>query len=251
MHKNTGSSTRAATTAGIAIVAACAAAAAQATVIDFEAPVISGVVAEVPGDSFASQGVQFRTVRLSGTVTVGATITLADQNTDLRIYRDATAISGEQLAGPALGGSSNDLLMRFASPLATLALTSDDAVETGNTIRLIALAETTTAGRYRVIDFVEALDDAIAAPANRLALAPSETFSLALFEIRTQQEGFDDLTFTLADSGPIVIDPPPPPPPIVVEPTAVTAPSSLVMLAGALGSVAAARRQQRPATRRA
>lgn len=249
MHKKIGSSTHAVAAAGIAIVAACAAMTAQASVIDFETPVISGAVAEMPGDSFASQGVLFRTVRLSGTVAIGATITLADQNNDVRIYRDATAISGEQLAGPALGGTSNDLLMRFASPLTTLALTSDDAVETPNTIRLIALAETTTAGRYRVVDFVEALDDAIAAPGNRLALAPSETFSFALFEIRTQQEGFDDLTFTLADSGPIVIDPPPPP--IVIEPTAVTAPSSLVMLAGALGSVAAARRQLRPAARRA
>ncbi|MBL8698351.1 MAG: hypothetical protein JNK67_08260 [Alphaproteobacteria bacterium] len=239
---------KAAAAAGLTMMAALAGAPGHATVIDFDAPAIAGAVAEAPGDSFAGDGVTFRTVRLSGTVALGATITLADVNGDMRLYRDATAISGEQLAGPALGGSSNDLLMSFAAPLASLAVTSDDAVETANTIRLIALAETATAGRYRVVDFVEALDDAVASPANRLALAPSENFSIALFEIRTQQEAFDDLTFTFAGGDPVV-DPPPPPPPPPVGVAEIPEPGGLALFAGMLGAATAARRMARAGVR--
>lgn len=217
---------------------------ADAVTIDFEAPVISSANAEIPGNAFEDLGVSFRTVRLSGTVAIGGTVTLAEQNRDIRIYRDASAISGEQLAGPSLGGTSNDLLIAFEDPIATLSLTSDDLVETGNPIRLIALAATATADRYRVIDFVEAQDDAMSPPANLLALAPSEAFTLALFEIRTQQEAFDDLTFTFASTIPID-DPPIVVPPIVTPPIGVPSPSSLALFAGVLGSVAAARRQAR------
>jgi hypothetical protein len=127
-------------------------------------------------------------------------------------------------------------------------VTSDDLVETANPIRLIALAPTTTADRYRVVDFVEAQDDAVSAPGNLLALSPSESFTLALFEVRTQQEAFDNLTFTLASAEPID-EPPPVDPPVVQPPTAVPAPSSMMLLAGALGSVAAARRQARAVAR--
>lgn len=221
---------------------------AAAVTIDFEAPAIATANAELPGDSFLGQGVRFRTVRLTGTVAIGGTITLATQNEDIRIYRDASAISGEQLAGPSLGGTSNDLLMVFDAPLASIAVTSDDLVETANSIRLIALAPTATADRYRVVDFVEAQDDAVSAPGNLLALSPSESFTLALFEVRTQQEAFDNLTFTLASSGP-GDEPPPVDPPVVQPPTGVPAPSSMMLLAGALGSVAAARRQARAVER--
>ncbi|MBM3524636.1 MAG: PEP-CTERM sorting domain-containing protein, partial [Alphaproteobacteria bacterium] len=186
---------------------------------------------------------------------------------------DATAISGEQLAGPALGGSANDLLMRFDRPITSLALTSDDAVETANTIRLIALTPTTEVDRYTILALAEALDDAVSAPANLLAVAPSDAFSIALFEIRNQQEAFDDLTFTFADTGPggggggggagggggggaggggsggggaggggVIVDPPPP---IVI--TTVPEPASLVMFAGMLGAATAARRAMRSA----
>jgi len=227
---------------------------AVATVIDFETPVIAAPNAELSGESFAAQGVHFRTVRLTGTVAIGGTITLADQNTDLRLYRDASAISGEQLAGPALGGTANDLLMSFDQALAKISLISDDTVETANPIRLIALAATTTAGRYRVIDFIEAQDDAVSAPANLLALAPSESFTLALFEVRTQQEAFDDLTFTLAASGPVIVDPPPvvlpPDAPPVIGATPVPEPASYMLLASAIGATAAARRSARVAARR-
>lgn len=242
--------TRAATLASASVLFGTLGAAPSAAVtIDFEEPAIATPNAELSGNSFEDLGVRFRTVRLSGTVAVGGTITLATQNEDIRIYRDASAISGEQLAGPSLGGNSNDLLMVFEAPLASIAVTSDDLVETASAIRLIALAPTATADRYRVIDFVDAQDDAVSAPANLLALSPSESFTLALFEVRTQQEAFDNLTFTLAAAGP-VDEPPPVQPPVVQPPAAaVPAPSSLMLLAGAMGSVAAARRQARAVAR--
>jgi hypothetical protein len=249
MHSNT-RTMASALALGAFLMATAATGQAAAVTIDFETPAISTANAELPGTVFEDRGVSFRTVRLSGTVAVGATITLTEQNRDLRIYRDASAISGEQLAGPSLGGTSNDLLMIFADPLATLSLTSDDLVETGNPIRLIALAPTTTADRYRVVDFVEAQDDAVSAPANLLALSPSETFTLALFEVRTQQEAFDDLTFTFASATPID-EPPPVDPPVVQPPLGVPAPSSLMLMAGALGVAAAARRQTQAAGVRA
>jgi MYXO-CTERM domain-containing protein len=250
MHARTTTtnSTASALAIGAILYAAFGGAPARAVVIDFETPAIATPNAELAGTSFLASGVRFRTVRLSGTVTIGGTITLTTQNEDLRIYRDASAISGVQLAGPSLGGSSNDLLMRFDAPLAALSLTTDDLVETANPIRLIALAETPTVDRYRVVDFVEGMDDAISAPANLLALTPTESFTLALFEVRSQQEAFDDLTYTYAavQPPPIVVPPPTPTPSGPAAPT-IPEPSSLALAAGALGAVAAARRRMRPA----
>jgi hypothetical protein len=231
---------------GALMLGALGAASARAVVIDFEAPVIATPNAELPGTAFLGAGVRFRTVRLSGTVAIGGTITLTTQNEDMRLYRDASAISGEQLAGPSLGGTANDLLMRFSAPLATISLTSDDLFETANPIRLIALAETGTVDRYRVVDFVEAQDDATSPPANLLALTPSESFTLALFEVRSQQEAFDDLTFTFASSAPPpIVTPPPAPAPPLADAPAVPEPSSLALMAGMVGMAGAARRQAR------
>jgi hypothetical protein len=216
--------------------------------IDFEAPAMAVATADMQGDLFAAQGVTFRTVRLSGTVAAGAVVTLAPIADGLRLYRDAGAISGQQSAGPALGGGYNDLLMRFDRPVRSVSLTSDDMVESANPIRLIALEATDTSDRFRVVDFVDALDDAVASPQNLLALAPADSFSFALFEVRTQQEAFDDLGFAFAAVTPVPMEPVQQPgggtTPNPSRPggTDIPAPSSLAMLAGMLGGVAAARR---------
>jgi hypothetical protein len=217
--------------------------------IDFEAPAIAVATADMPGDIYAAQGVTFRTVRLSGTVTTGAIVTLAPIADGLRLYRDAGAISGQQAAGPALGGGYNDLLMRFDRPVRSVSLVSDDMVESPNSIRLIALAATDTSDRFQVVDFVDALDDAVASPQNLLALAPADSFSFALFEVRAQQEAFDDLGFAFAAATPVPAEPTQQPgsgaTPSPSRPggTDIPAPSSLAMLAGMLGGVAAAQRR--------
>jgi hypothetical protein len=220
---------------------------AAAAVIDFEAPAIVGATADIAGDVFAAQGVAFRTVRLSGTVTVGASVTLSPIVDGLRIYRDASAISGQQGAGPAQGGAYNDLLMRFDRLVSSVALASDDMVETPHPIRLVALAAADGVDRFRVVDFIEAMDDALAAPANLLALAPSEPFEFALFEVRSQQEAFDDLSFAFAAAVPGPSQPPSDSRPDPQQPAPggmdVPAPSSLAMLMGVIGGAAASRRR--------
>lgn len=210
----------------------------QGMLLDFEAPAIDGAFADIAGDGFAASGVRFRTVRLSGSVARGAIVSLAPVAEGLRILRDASAISGQQAASPALGGGYNDLLMEFAAPLASISLATDDMVEAPNPIRLLALAATTVADRFRVVDFVEAMNDATDAPANRMALAPAEPFSFALFEVRQQQEGFDDLVFAFAPANPAPppTTPPAPPP----ETREIPLPSSLAMLSGAVAIAAIA-----------
>lgn len=206
----------------------------QGMLLDFEAPAIDGAFADIAGDGFAASGVRFRTVRLSGTVARGAIVSLAPVAEGLRILRDASAISGQQAASPALGGGYNDLLMEFAAPLASISLATDDMVEAPNPVRLLALAATSLADRFRVVDFVEAMDDAIEAPANRMALEPAEPFAYALFEVRQQQEGFDDLAFAPANPAPPPTTPPAPPP----ETREIPLPSSLAMLSGAVAVAA-------------
>ncbi|MBM3479253.1 MAG: hypothetical protein FJX69_08555 [Alphaproteobacteria bacterium] len=215
----------------------------QGMLLDFEAPAIDGAFADIAGDGFAgdgfaASGVRFRTVRLAGTVARGAIVSLAPVAEGLHILRDAPAISGQQAASPALGGGYNDLLMEFAASLASISLAIDDMVEAPNPIRLLALAATTVADRFRVVDFVEAMDDAIEAPANRIALEPVEPFSLALFEARQQQEGFDDLVFAFAPANPAPLPTTPPAPP--PETREIPLPSSLAMLSGAVAIAAIA-----------
>ena len=129
---------------------------APAMSFDFETPVMATPNAELCGETFAAQGVRFRAIRLTGTGAIGGMITLTGHNIDLRLYRDASANWGEQFVGPSLGGKANDLLVSFEQPLVSIPLTSDDTVETAKPIRLIALAATATAGRYRAEDFVQA-----------------------------------------------------------------------------------------------
>jgi hypothetical protein len=204
--------------------------------LDFEAPAIDGAFADLPGDGFAASGVRFRTVRLSGSVARGAIVTLAPVADGLRILRDASAISGQQAASPALGGGYNDLLMEFATPLSSIVLATDDMVEAPNPVRLLALAATAAADRFRVVDVAEAMDDATEAPANRMALEPAEAFAFAFFEVRQQQEGFDDLAFAFAPANPS--NPPAAPPAPPPETREVPLPSSLAVLSGAVAVVA-------------
>jgi hypothetical protein len=112
----------------------------------------------------------------------------------------------------------------------------------------VALAATAESDRFQVVDYVDATDDAVTAPAHLLALAPAESFSFALFEVRAQQEAFDDLGFAFASATPAPTAPAQQPgsgtTPAPSRPggTDIPSPSSLAMLAGMLGGVAAARR---------
>jgi hypothetical protein len=168
---------------------------AEEVLIDFESPV-SASGDQLPGNTYSALGVTFSTVLLNDAPVVGETRFLAPVSDSFRMYRSDDAISGLQFAGPHLGGGANDLLMHFSTPITQISVVSDDTgAELPQTIRLIALSQ--LAAGYRVLDFVAGLDDATQSPDNLLQLdLGGASFSDVLFEVTTEQEGFDDLRFT-------------------------------------------------------
>jgi hypothetical protein len=167
---------------------------AEATVIDFETPETSTAPESLPGGTYASSGVSFQTGAISGLVVGGGTIAFAFESATFRMYEGSNAISGDQFIGADFGGGSRDLLMQFSTPVTSVSLVSDATDGEGpDIIRLIAL-QALGGGNYEVVAFASAFDDAPTGTFMSISL-PS-AFSFALFEVTTEQEGFDDLTFT-------------------------------------------------------
>jgi hypothetical protein len=102
----------------------------------------------------------------------------------------------------ALNGGGNDLLIRFTAPVTSVMVTTDDfGGEDPDIVRLLALSETGNPFEYMILDIGEGLDDAITSRANLLSVDNGGAgFSFALFQTTTEQEGFDDLTFSFAPS---------------------------------------------------
>lgn len=174
---------------------------ALATLINFDDVSVDGTIGNspgiFPGNQYASQGVSFRTGSLSGTVSVGGTVTLNSPVDEFEVINaSVSAISDPNLA-VARGGGLNDLLMIFTTPVTSVSLTSDEFPgESADIIRLIALAPTANVNEFTVLAFDEKLDDAVSSPGNLLSVALGGTpFSYALFQATTEQEGFDNLSF--------------------------------------------------------
>jgi hypothetical protein len=92
--------------------------------------------------------------------------------------------------------------MQFSTPISKISVVSDQTPEVAQTIRLIALADL-GGGNFEILGFAEGLDNTIGLPASLLEVDLGATsFSFALFEITTEQEGFDDLRFTTQVSEP-------------------------------------------------
>jgi hypothetical protein len=162
--------------------------------LDFETPESAATVETKPGNLYAGLGVSFETVLLSGSVVVGGSVSLASVSTSFQMIENANAISGDQLIRADFGGPANDLLMAFAAPVSSVSLITDDFAETPDTVRLIALSDL-GGGTFEVLAFDATLDDAVSGPANVLSVSLPGGFSYALFEVTTEGEGFDDLTF--------------------------------------------------------
>jgi hypothetical protein len=170
---------------------------AEAVLLDFEAPEVAGAPVSLPGGTYAGDGVSFETGAISGPVVVGGTIAFAFESATFRMYEGSNAISGDQFIGADLGGGARDLLMLFSTPVTSVSLVSDATAESAHTIRLIAL-EALGGGNYEVLGFFEAQDNATTSPGNVLSISLPTAFSIALFEVTTEQEGFDDLEFAPA-----------------------------------------------------
>lgn len=145
------------------------------------------------GDIFSADGVLFRFGNLSGTVSVGALLSFDQLADGLEIVSGDFAISGANAASTFNGLDDN--LMAFATPISRLSLVFDDAAnETdADLVRLIALESTVDPLAFRVIDFVERLDNTMTIAENTMLLSPSTTFSFAVFQRTTEPESFDNL----------------------------------------------------------
>jgi PEP-CTERM motif len=91
-----------------------------------------------------------------------------------------------------------DLLLTFTTPVTSVNVTSDDfSPEAPDVIRLLALQATATPGQFNVLAFDQKTDDAVAPPANLLSVSlGGNSLSHALIEVISENEGFDNVTFT-------------------------------------------------------
>jgi hypothetical protein len=186
----------------LAFVSALAlASAAHAVVINFDDVVIPPGSTVQPGNLYAAQGVTFSSGNMSpdlnAAVAVGDTFTLTGIQNGFIMLNNDNSVSPPNFAGAQSLGLQ-DTLMAFASPITSLSLHSDDTGESAQVIRLLALEATGNANEYRVVAFDEALDDATSEPGNLLSVNVAGGFSFALFQVTTEQEGFDDVTFPTA-----------------------------------------------------
>jgi hypothetical protein len=179
----------------------CAPQVSSAVTVNFDDLAADGIIGNplgiYPGNQYAALGVLFRTGSLTDNVAVGNTVTLTNQVDGFEVLGGPgqPAISPPNLA-IAIGGGLNDLLMTFTRPVTSVQLTSDNYPESPDVIRLIALAATPNPSQFTVLAFDQKLDDAVAPPDNLLSVdLGGAPFSYAVFEVTTEQEGFDDLRF--------------------------------------------------------
>lgn len=86
--------------------------------------------------------------------------------------------------------------MAFSTPVTSVQLTTDDAGgEDADIVRLLALAQTGNPNEFVVLAVAQGLDDATTSPANQLGVSLATPLSFALFQVTTEAEGFDNLTF--------------------------------------------------------
>jgi RHS repeat-associated protein len=150
-----------------------------------------------PGNILIDKGIKFTTVAIPDDFTIGDTITVETLSSDFLVFSNEVSISSPN-SFLANGGGSNDALISFEKPISSISLTSDDfQFDAKDIIRLIALSPTENPNKFTIVAFDEASDDAVTAPDNLLAInLGGSTFSHVIFQTTTEQEAFDDLTFT-------------------------------------------------------
>ncbi len=158
--------------------------------------VIGNATGIYSGDHYASLGVLFRTGEL--VAGPGGTGLFINEVNSFEVLGGPgqPAISAPNFAIPR-GAGTRDLLMIFTTPVTSVSLTSDKFPETPDIIRLGALKATSTPNQFTLLGFDQKLDNAVSPPGNLLSISLNGlSFSYALFQVNTESEGFDDLTFT-------------------------------------------------------
>jgi len=170
--------------------------AAKAVVIDFDDSPLDPTQ-DKPGNTYQAQGVVFSTLNtIPDTVdSVGESFTPSPFSSNFWFINNANAFSGCCFIAADDGGA-RDVLMAFTTPIDSIQVATDDAIEAGDIVRLLAL-KLLPSGDYEVLGVASGLDNATTSPANLLSVSLGGTpFSYALFQTTTEQEGFDNLTFT-------------------------------------------------------
>jgi hypothetical protein len=170
---------------------------ASAGIVDFDNVVAAPGGTPMPGDTFVAEGVVFWSVSAPNAVMVGQTITLSNVLPRMLVLGNANSISSPNFAAASgvFSGNPNDLLMRFSAPVKSVRVVTDDAVETPNIVRLLALEPTGLPGQFVVKGIDTGLDNATSAPNNVLAVSANSPFSFALFQVTTEAEGIDNVRF--------------------------------------------------------
>jgi hypothetical protein len=152
------------------------------------------------GSTYDAQGVHIRTfASIPNTVdSVGDTFDLSglpsiDTFWLISNLGGAGSISNPNFAAATSGGL-NDVLFSFSTPITSLSLQTDNTPgEPADVVRLLAL-QMIGPNQFQVIAVASGSDDATAFPANFLQVSGT-TFSYAIFQTTTEQEGFDNVTF--------------------------------------------------------
>lgn len=160
------------------------------------------------GDRYLASGVSFRQVsatpdfptRNPGDVLGIAQLTFGSG--DIVAYNNGVVHNGPN-SPPSTpyvyAPGTRDMLMSFTTAVTSASVDLDTYIpEGGDTVRLIALR--LVAGQFVVVQSVEAIDD----PGNpgrpfsiTLNVNPGSSFQYLLFQSTTEQEGFDNLTYTV------------------------------------------------------
>jgi hypothetical protein len=182
--------------AAACVIVSAGSANAAPVVIHFDE--LAAVNQALPGDHYLAQGVRFWTLNSipDAVANVGDTFTASVASTEIVVLSNPNAVSPPNF-GVARFGGTGDVLMFFPTPITSLSLVTDDATgEVADVVRLFALGDIGLPN-FQVLAAASGLDDAISSPANLLSVSLGGTpFQWALFQTTTEQEGFDDVTFT-------------------------------------------------------
>lgn len=176
---------------GALLASVGAAPSAFATLINFDdLPNTGGAVLPLPGNQYAASGILFSSGSIPGLPMPGDVFTMTDMVDGFAYVSNSNCVSGPNFAG-AHDIGLQDTLFSFTSSMGSLSMTSDSAPD-GPTFRLLALEATGAPNTYRVL----AVDEAVTGFQDSLSLSLPGGFSFAAFQVTTEQEGYDDITFS-------------------------------------------------------
>lgn len=153
------------------------------------------------GDTYTQHGVEFSTVPdVRGSNRAGAVLSIVgDARPEISILDYEHSPSLPNLVAPS---GSGDVLMDFTGSggVTAIRVALDNHPESGDIVRLYGLAAGAAPNEFRILAVDEDTDDGTG---KTLSVASDgRPFDYALFEITTELEGFDDLTFTVFEPDP-------------------------------------------------